>query len=755
MEVTAPSGSYYLLPDTRPDSGGSHADFFAADGVVRASVATIICVYNEEWHSLNRTLQSLGAAPHPNGNFDVTISDEAIPMDIAVVIDGVVMLQPCMRKYLEELFGKIPTLNLDKEGKSGSWDYVKENGKVIPAETCIVNKRTKSGKLFSLVVKRQNQKKINSHEWGLRAFAHVNHCKYILTTDCGTLFDPECVQNLFKYMEANESCVACTGRQRIMTAEQQVDPNHQGRIDTVEESVLRRIQRYELEFEHLASRPAGSITGYLELLPGPCAFFRRADIEGTPLDEYFSMGYKPPKDLGLLQSNLKISEDRITSWSSVWAGKHAQYSALVDNALFYSEAEMTARDLTLQRRRWLNGKFSGQVFVLSRLDVLFSSENPTWMKISCTVVALLQVAAFLVSYLSVANFGGAFHQSAKYLCHQMDLDPLLPNYVTSIYFTLYVLIVLYHVKRWDTDEKFSYTLWIAAFLTDGCLVCLSLLSMAIYSVQRARDIVTCFSGTHYISRNTKVHALNETTIDVNNCLLFQDLATYSKPIALACMALLPFVTSLLSDLRSFCIILNPLNMLTSMLALPTYTAFFSAYSISRYADLTWGQRPTVEASCEIADHVPKCSLCSQPRSQGHKEYCDDHRWLHKWVNRCRWAAYVLMVVNVGATISFCYYLSPLTLLAVVYVNGSFQQTLALMRMLALRMKKFYRICSNFIPKVTRKGGNASTFLDMVGKPERGTPVPVSFRPEVYIIGQKGMSLYEISRHCTDNTSMGV
>ena len=95
------------------------------------------------------------------------------------------------------------------------------------------------------------------------------------------------------------------------------------------------------------------------MLPGPCAFFRRAEIEGAPLDEYFDMGYKRPQELGLLQSNLKISEDRIPSWSAVWMGRRAQYSAWMDDALFFCEAELTVMDLLLQRRRWLNGEFSG------------------------------------------------------------------------------------------------------------------------------------------------------------------------------------------------------------------------------------------------------------------------------------------------------------------------------------------------------------------------------------------------------------
>ena len=58
-----------------------------------------------------------------------------------------------------------------------------------------------------------------------RAFAQMSQCSYILTTDCGTLFDPKCVRHLFDYMEANEGAVACTGRQRVMRSLQQAEPS--------------------------------------------------------------------------------------------------------------------------------------------------------------------------------------------------------------------------------------------------------------------------------------------------------------------------------------------------------------------------------------------------------------------------------------------------------------------------------------------------------------------------------------------------
>ena len=237
-----------FVPANRPNQDGSHGNVFNAyhldehsnimndsleKTVLRAPVAALICVYNEEWYSLQRSLESLAAIPGRNGDFDKTIVGHAVAMDIAIVIDGVEMLKPCMRDYLHQLFGPDIPVDVDKQGKAVGW--LKSEFK--PSETCVINKRTHCGHLLSLILKKNNQKKINSHEWGFRAFAQTSKCKYILTSDCGTRFDPKCVGHLFDYMEANEGCVACTGRQRVMSAEQQADPN-QGSVQHPRPSLI-------------------------------------------------------------------------------------------------------------------------------------------------------------------------------------------------------------------------------------------------------------------------------------------------------------------------------------------------------------------------------------------------------------------------------------------------------------------------------------------------------------------------------------
>ena len=162
-----------------------------------------------------------------------------------------------------------------------------------------------------------------------------------------------------------------------------------------------------------------------------------------------------------------------------------------------------------------------------------------------------------------------------------------------------------------------------------------------------------------------------------------------KLIIFACVATLPTINALLSNFTSLCIIINPLNTLVFMLALPTYTAFFSAYAISRYADLTWGQRPTVdEQSASAPDHLPKCSRCTQPCAQGHSEYCEDHSWLCRMVTLTEGAAYLLMIVNVVA-IAVSSYVSPTILVVTIYIAGAVQQTLAFIRTVGKLAKRLF------------------------------------------------------------------
>ena len=197
--------------------------------------------------------------------------------------------------------------------------------------------------------------------------------------------------------------------------------------------------------------------------------------------------------------------------------------------------------------------------------------------------------------------------STEYLSDNLGLSPLLPHYMTSIYFTIYILLTLYHSKKWEHDQRFSHTLWRVAFMVNGFLVSISLVSMSLYYIKVANQMLQCYTETfHAVEFDVSHNNLNRADIR-GQCLTDHPIhgPVLLKLIVFTCVASLSTINALLSNFASVCIILNPVNVLVYMLALPTYTAFFSAYAISRYADLTWGQRPTIDPQCTAAPG--KCS----------------------------------------------------------------------------------------------------------------------------------------------------
>ncbi len=139
---------------------------------------------------------------------------------------------------------------------------------------------------LTLILKGSNRRKHNSQEWILDSFArqaviHINekrnsdNNRYIFMSDCGTLYDPHCLYRLVKYMESHPQCVGCTGRQRVMTAEEQDDTN-EGVFSV--SKFFRIIQLADYEASYAIYTGAFSAAGCLPVLPGPCAMFRYSGL---------------------------------------------------------------------------------------------------------------------------------------------------------------------------------------------------------------------------------------------------------------------------------------------------------------------------------------------------------------------------------------------------------------------------------------------------------------------------------------------
>ena len=77
----------------------------------------------------------------------------------------------------------------------------------------------------------------------------------------------------------------------------------------------------------------------------------------------------------------------------------------VRDAVFYFEAELTLKDLVLQRRRWLNGTNAGYLYILMNMrKYIWNSGHGLRMKLFATAMLGMQLIQIIVLSLGPGIF---------------------------------------------------------------------------------------------------------------------------------------------------------------------------------------------------------------------------------------------------------------------------------------------------------------------------------------------------------------
>lgn len=141
-------------------------------------------------------------------------------------------------------------------------------------------------------------------------------------TDCGTLFhykyyffatshvnSQRCLYHLLMAV-ARPNVAAATGRQRVMSPSHQ-DAESEGLVSRF----LRHVQRADFELSFGATMGSFAMFGFLPVLPGPCGFYRLPYLLACApfYHDFLSMEVK---DIGVIDANLMIAEDRVRYFSN-------------------------------------------------------------------------------------------------------------------------------------------------------------------------------------------------------------------------------------------------------------------------------------------------------------------------------------------------------------------------------------------------------------------------------------------------------
>eukprot|EP01134_Creolimax_fragrantissima_P000329 CFRG0329T1 len=528
--------------------------------------------FNEEGFELARSLQSMHEQAQKLFKLKVRVH-------VVCVMDGWHKASSSMKKYIKDMYpanidepvawydtiegsnAEVETYTLQRvsrlssqELESAGGNHMKEKLRAVRLVPIGENMSLK----VSMIIKKDNRRKHNSHMWFFNAFCPSYSPEYALATDCGTLFERQCVKSLVHYMDMHPQYAGATGRQRVMTREMQ---GCEG--ESMMARWYRAAQKFDYEASISCSQGAFALSGMLPVLPGPCGLYRYADIKGDCLEYYFDTVNHNPDTAGMLKGNLLLAEDRVLSFAA--SLKTGKFTTWVPHATFYFEAETDTDKFIAQRRRWTNGAFAGYIYLLlQNPSLIWQSPHSVWFKISCTFLNALQLMIYLLVTIAPAVFASGFW---------FALDTIWPEswsfnlggeevpislFIYMAYGLVYVLYVVTH-----TQLKFAPLLYWVGF------------------VLNAVGMVMTFTVMIYTLTKNCIDFGAESLIDPHRSLLIT--------LVLATMAV-PFILSLLNSITSF------LNMCVSfpayLLFLPTFVGWFGAYAFARTWDLTWGNRPS-------------------------------------------------------------------------------------------------------------------------------------------------------------------
>ena len=285
--------------DARPQKDTQY--FTQNEDHLKNGIGVVIPFFNEKAYELKSTLKSLYQTMLYLRQHSSKWSNK--PFNVCIIQDGWHKADPTMQDYLKEIFswtynndsnehwsldlvfekGNIPqgqsmtvviekvatgggdidnknNDNQDGDGGNNSASYFCR-GTEIKDDKIDLNGRNRNElpRLnLTLIIKIDNRRKHNSHEWflGHNGFAEAFQSQYVFCTDAYTLFDQQTMYELVTYLDKHDDCCGVTGRQRAMTRTQQGKKEIEYRLSV--EYILRLTQLYDFELAGCVFNPTYS-----------------------------------------------------------------------------------------------------------------------------------------------------------------------------------------------------------------------------------------------------------------------------------------------------------------------------------------------------------------------------------------------------------------------------------------------------------------------------------------------------------------
>jgi chitin synthase len=165
--------------------------------------------------------------------------------------------------------------------------------------------------LFCL--KRENQKKINSHRWFFNAFGRALNPHVCVLLDVGTQPGPQSIYHLWKAFHTNASVGGACGEIVAM----------KGKYGQNLINPLVATQNFEYKMSNILDKSLESVFGYITVLPGAFSAYRYVALQNDehgegPLQTYFMGDLQQGQTTDIFTANMYLAEDRVCSIVIQW-----------------------------------------------------------------------------------------------------------------------------------------------------------------------------------------------------------------------------------------------------------------------------------------------------------------------------------------------------------------------------------------------------------------------------------------------------
>jgi cellulose synthase/poly-beta-1,6-N-acetylglucosamine synthase-like glycosyltransferase len=538
--------------------------------------------YDEEWSEVSGTLRSLSKnilihRKRPDKSFRLHVT-------VFIIQDGWNRASKSFKEGIVKEFGCIPEKLINKYLDIDPIVIIVPDTELYyPSYNNLDDEQNGITFYPIFITKNKNSHKFNSHLIFF-SLCYLQKPDCVFLTDCGTLYDSDCLYKLVEYLyKKKTNVIGVTARQKVMnrsSIQEIKEYPHWWSTNNTNYCVINffrqiewwfsiaPIQGFEFESTFLLNTSIFNMIGALPVLPGPCQLLWWNYLESSPenndgvLDIYFHHLNMNINNSGIIKTNTLLVEDRILSFSMILRTFELK-TIWVEGATFSYEPMITWGDLLSQRRRWNNGTMSTYMYYL--LDEKGKDEFSMSGVGNNRPLQLLWVLQLYQSFLqmlspcffTIALFESFLQITEIYPNIFSDYKYITPSILSFIYFGFYILwifIAMIFGKKLNCYPKVLYKFFMELVYNFYALINSIISIFIIYNIVYTKNGIM--------------------TGPVFWILLF--------------IWIIPFLLSFyISFLSAFSYIIYSLPYFINIIQ---YVCFVPAFSIARLHDISWGNR---------------------------------------------------------------------------------------------------------------------------------------------------------------------